>query len=82
MMFWVVWAVVGVVVWWVMGQLASKGSSSGWWLSLLATLVGSWLGDYLLGDWWWMVAGFNVVAGLIGAVVLNWLWSQIRKLGG
>ncbi|NGQ96612.1 GlsB/YeaQ/YmgE family stress response membrane protein [Brevibacillus sp. SYP-B805] len=79
-MFWIVWAVVGLVVWgimsyWQTGALAGKG----WWASLIAALVGSWLGDLLLGDWGWLAAGYNVIAGAIGAIVLTWLWSLVSK---
>jgi uncharacterized membrane protein YeaQ/YmgE (transglycosylase-associated protein family) len=79
-MFWIVWAVVGLVVWWGMGTMM-KGSAggSGWWMSLIAALLGSWLGDLLLGDWLWMLVGFNVIAGAIGAIILTWLWNQVSK---
>ncbi|MGO0059846.1 hypothetical protein ACTID9_07520 [Brevibacillus fluminis] len=77
-MFWVVWAVVGVVVWIVMNTWLT-GQKDMWWASLIATLVGTWLGDFLLGDWAWMLAGFNVIAGIIGGVVFNWLWGLLRK---
>ncbi|MFC8685259.1 hypothetical protein [Brevibacillus porteri] len=79
-MFWFVWAVVGVVVWWAMSRICSgKAAGSGWWASLIAALLGSWLGDLVLGDWLWMWAGFNVIAGAIGAVVVTWLWCLVRK---
>ncbi|GED67887.1 hypothetical protein BRE01_15890 [Brevibacillus reuszeri] len=79
-MFWVVWAIVGVVVWWAMNMLMTgKASGTGWWASLIVALLGSWLGDLVLGNWLWMWAGFNVIAGVIGAVVLTWLWNLITK---
>lgn len=79
MMFWVVWAVVGVVVWFIMNNWVTGQGKNMWWASLIATLVGVWLGDFLLGDWAWMLAGFNVFAGAIGGIVFNWLWSLLRK---
>lgn len=80
MMFWIAWAVVGIVIWgamnsWMTGQVAGNG----WWVSLIVTLIGSWLGDFLLGDWLWVIAGFNIIAGAIGAIIFNWLWSLVRK---
>lgn len=74
---------VGVVVWvvmnhWMTGQVAGKD----WWVSLILALLGSWLGDFLLGDWVWVIAGFNVIAGAIGAIVFNWLWSLVREQMG
>lgn len=80
-MYWIVWAVVGLLVWWGMNTLV-KGDGSGWWASLIVALLGSWLGDLLLGDWLWVWAGFNVIAGVIGAFVLTWLWSLISKKMG
>lgn len=82
-MYWVIWAVVSVVVWgimnfWMTGQIAGKNG----WASLIATLVGGWLGDWLLGDWLWMMAGFNVIAGVIGAGLFNWLWSLVSNQKG
>ncbi|WCK55216.1 hypothetical protein PP175_04305 [Aneurinibacillus sp. Ricciae_BoGa-3] len=74
------WAIVSIVVWGVMnflmtGEVAGKD----WWASLLATLIGGWLGDLLLGHWLWVFAGYNIIAGAIGAIVFNWLWSLVRR---
>ncbi|MGD8190966.1 hypothetical protein ACQCN2_13395 [Brevibacillus ginsengisoli] len=82
-MFWVMWAIVSLVVWgitnlWMTGQVTGRN----WWASLIAALVGGWLGDWLLGDWLWVVAGFNVIAGVIGSGVFNWLWSLVSKQKG
>lgn len=80
LMFWVVWAIVGVVVWWAMNMLMTgKAGGTGWWASLIVALLGSWLGDLILGNWLWMWAGFNVLAGAIGAIVLTWLWNLMSK---
>lgn len=79
-MYWIVWAIVGLIVWGGMNYFMSgKIGGKGWWISLVAALLGSWLGDFLLGDWVWVVAGFNVLAGAIGAIVLTWLWSLVDK---
>lgn len=81
-MYWLVWLVVGLVSWWAMGQWA-KGNE-GWggkWAALVMSLVGAGLGDFALGDWLWMLEGYNVVAGLIGAVVVNWLWGRLKNNG-
>lgn len=79
-MFWVVWALVSLVVWWGMNLLMTgKAGGSNWLASLIVALLGSWLGDLVLGNWLWMLAGFNVIAGAIGAIVLLWLWNLIAK---
>ncbi len=79
-MFWVVWAVVSLVVWVLMNYFTTgQAAGKGWWASLIVTLVGTWLGTFLLGSWAWVVAGFNVIAGIIGGAVLHWLWGLLRK---
>lgn len=79
-MYWVVWAVVGLVVWWAMNMLMTgKAGGNGWLASLIVALLGSWLGNLILGNWLWMWAGFNVIAGAIGAIVLTWLWNLVSK---
>lgn len=81
-MFWVVWAVVSLIVWIIMNTWVTGQGKGCWWASLIVTLVGSWLGNALLGQWAWILAGFNVFAGAIGAIVFNWLWSLVRKQFG
>lgn len=79
-MYWIVGGLVGLVVWWGMNMLMTgKAGGTGWLATLIVALLGSWLGDLILGDWLWMLAGFNVIAGAIGAVVLTWLWNMIAK---
>ncbi|WNC15684.1 GlsB/YeaQ/YmgE family stress response membrane protein [Brevibacillus brevis] len=79
-MYWIVWALVGLVVWWAVNMvMTGKAGGNNWWASLIVALLGSWLGDVLLGNWLWMWAGFNVIAGVIGAVVLTWLWNLVSK---
>lgn len=83
-MYWIVWAVVGLIVWWGLNTwLKGDGAAAGgWWASLIFALLGSWLGDLLLGNWLWVLAGFNVIAGAIGAIVLTWLWHFFSKKWG
>lgn len=78
-MYWLIWAVAGLVAWWAMGQwMKGNEGMGGSWASLVMSLVGAGLGDWVLGDWLWMLGGYNVVAGLIGAFVVNWLWGLLK----
>lgn len=79
-MYWIIGGLVGLLVWWGMNMLMTgKAGGNGWLASLIVALLGSWLGDLVLGDWLWMLAGFNVFAGAIGAIVLMWLWNMLGK---
>ncbi|MDR7315473.1 hypothetical protein [Brevibacillus nitrificans] len=79
-MFWLVWVLVSLIVWWGMNTLMTgKAGGNGWLASLIVALLGTWLGDLLLGNWLWILAGFNVFAGVIGGVVLVWLWNLVSK---
>lgn len=40
------------------------------WGTIISSFVGGLLGELILGDWGIALAGFNVIAGIIGALVL------------
>lgn len=76
-MFWVMVVIVGLVIS-LLSQfvvLKSKKSFLGYWALLIVDLIGAWLGDLVFGDWAWVVSGYNVIAGLIGAIVLDLVWK-------
>jgi uncharacterized membrane protein YeaQ/YmgE (transglycosylase-associated protein family) len=76
------WLFVGVAVWFWMSY-RSKGRSNrgfgGWWATLIAAIAGAGLGDWILGDWVWVLAGYNVIAGAVGALTLYWLWMAAKS---
>lgn len=81
-MYWIVLIVVGVIVSLVFNPIFFKGKTfkyGGYWSILIAALLGAWVGDLVLGNWGWMLASYNVIAGLIGAVIFNFLWDLIAK---
>ncbi|GAB7386805.1 hypothetical protein BSNK01_06410 [Bacillaceae bacterium] len=79
-MYWIVWVIISLIAWWGMDRLLkAKPGWGGWVSSLIVSLIGALLGDLLLGDWWWMLAGYNVIAGLLGAVVLTWVWRYVTS---
>lgn len=49
----------------------------GYWNRLVGSLIGAIIADLVLGDWGWMLAGFNVIAGLIGAFLIGWLYIYL-----
>lgn len=67
----VIWAlIVGGIIGAIAGAITNKGSSMGWIANILAGLVGSWLGQSLLGSWGPSLAGMALIPSIIGAVIL------------
>ncbi|SHF27133.1 hypothetical protein SAMN02746089_01601 [Caldanaerobius fijiensis DSM 17918] len=81
-MYWVVLIVVGLIVSLLFNPIFFKGKTfkyGGYWSVLIASLLGAWVGDAVLGNWGWMLASYNVIAGLIGSVVFNFVWDLIAQ---
>lgn len=68
---------IGAVIGSVAGYLTSRNLPMGWVGNIVAGLLGSWLGERLLGSWGPHVAGMAIVPSIIGAVVLVLLTSLI-----
>ncbi|WP_049051741.1 GlsB/YeaQ/YmgE family stress response membrane protein [Enterococcus faecium] len=63
------------------GAITNKGSSMGIIANVVAGLVGSALGQALLGSWGPSIAGMAIVPSLIGAIILVLIVSFFaRKL--
>ncbi|HEY4400161.1 MAG TPA: GlsB/YeaQ/YmgE family stress response membrane protein [Lactobacillaceae bacterium] len=62
--------IVGGIIGAIAGVLTSNGGAMGWISNILAGLIGSWLGESLLGVWGPIVAGMAVIPSIIGAVIL------------
>ncbi|MCV3295630.1 GlsB/YeaQ/YmgE family stress response membrane protein [Oenococcus kitaharae] len=75
--------IIGAIIGAIAGAITSKGKSMGWIANIVAGLVGSWLGESILGDWGWHVAGIAVFQSIIGAVVVvlivSWLTTRSNK---
>ena len=52
------------------GALTGHGRSMNWIANILAGLIGSSLGQALLGEWGPQVAGMAIVPSILGAVIL------------
>lgn len=68
---------IGAVIGAVAGALTSRGMPMGWIGNILAGLIGSWLGEALLGSWGPSLAGMALVPSIIGAVILVVITSMI-----
>ncbi|GEA95318.1 GlsB/YeaQ/YmgE family stress response membrane protein [Weissella viridescens] len=80
-MFSLIWElIIGAVIGAIGGALTSKGASMGWIANIAAGLVGSWLGEKLLGSWGPHMAGMAIFPSIIGAVVVvvvvSWLVAK------
>lgn len=43
---------------------------------IIVDIIGAWLGDLIFGDWA-LLNGFNIVGGIIGAIILNLVWLYL-----
>lgn len=70
--------VVSIVIAYIL-QVAFKKREipGGFWNRLLGAAVGAIGGDLILGDWGWMFGGYNVIAGVIGALVIGTLYIYL-----
>lgn len=68
---------IGAIIGAVASALTSKGLPMGWIGNIIAGLVGSWLGEMILGSWGPSVAGMAIAPSIIGAVILVLITSMI-----
>ncbi|ABJ67963.1 GlsB/YeaQ/YmgE family stress response membrane protein [Pediococcus pentosaceus] len=71
--------IVGAIIGVIAGALTSKDMPAGWIGNIVAGLVGSWLGQSLLGTWGPSLAGMALIPSIIGAVILVAIVSWILK---
>ena len=62
--------IIGAVIGAIAGAITGRGNSMGWIANIVAGLVGSELGQALLGSWGPSLAGMALVPSIIGAVIL------------
>lgn len=70
MLHWLWVLIVGGVIGLIAGAITGKSKSMGWIANILAGLIGSSLGEALLGNWGPQVAGMAIVPSILGAVIL------------
>ncbi len=70
-MFHLIWVfIVGAIIGVIAGKLTSKDLPAGWIGNIIGGLVGSWLGEKLLGSWGPHIAGMALFPSIIGAVIV------------
>lgn len=66
-----IWSlIVGAVIGLIAGAITNRGKSMGWIANILAGLVGSALGQSLLGMWGPKLAGMALIPSIIGGVII------------
>ena len=70
MLHWLWVLIVGGVIGLIAGALTGRGQSMGWIANILAGLIGSSIGQALLGSWGPQVAGMAIVRSILGAIIL------------
>lgn len=68
---------VGALIGVIAGALTKKGGSMGWIANIAAGLVGSSVGQALLGSWGPSLAGMSLIPSVIGAVIVVMITSFV-----
>ncbi|MCY9806993.1 GlsB/YeaQ/YmgE family stress response membrane protein [Lentilactobacillus senioris] len=77
-MFGWLWSIiVGAIIGAIAGAATNRGSSMGWIANILAGLIGSWLGQTLLGTWGPSLAGMALFPSILGAIILVLIVSAL-----
>ena len=75
-----IWAIiVGAVIGALAGAITNNGQSMGWIANIVAGLIGSAIGQELLGSWGPSLAGMALIPSIIGAVILVLIVSFVVK---
>ncbi|HIY91761.1 GlsB/YeaQ/YmgE family stress response membrane protein [Companilactobacillus sp. HBUAS56275] len=69
-MHWLWVIIVGAIIGALAGAITNNGKSMGWISNILAGIVGSALGEGILGAWGPQLAGMAIIPSLIGAIIL------------
>ncbi|HEO3685091.1 TPA: GlsB/YeaQ/YmgE family stress response membrane protein [Streptococcus agalactiae] len=66
-----IWSlIVGAIIGAIAGAVTNKGGSMGWIANILAGLVGSFVGQSLLGTWGTKLAGMALIPSIVGAIIV------------
>ena len=69
-MHWLWVLIVGAIIGLIAGAITNKGGSMGWIANIGAALVGSAIGQALLGSWGPQLAGMALIPSIIGAIIV------------
>lgn len=82
----IAWIVVGAIAGWVASKVVPGDEGYGIWGGLIAGIIGALVGGFLLGlltkeDW---TTGINIptiIAAIVGAIIVVFLWNMIQGRG-
>jgi uncharacterized membrane protein YeaQ/YmgE (transglycosylase-associated protein family) len=82
----IAWIVVGAIAGWIASKVMPGDEGYGIWGGLIAGIVGALVGGFVLGlitneDW---TTGINIptiVAAIVGAIIVVFLWNMIQGRG-
>lgn len=78
-----IWSIiVGAIIGVIAGAITNKGKSMGWIANIVAGLVGSSIGQALLGTWGPKLAGMALIPSIVGAVILVLVVSFVLQAIG
>lgn len=69
-MFWIWTLIVGAIIGAIAGAITHRSGVMGWISNIIAGLVGSAIGEALLGHWGPQLAGMAIIPSLIGAIIV------------
>lgn len=69
--------IIGAVFGAIAGAVTGKGETMNWLINILAGLVGSFLGENVLGSWGPKLAGMALFPSILGAIALVLITSWI-----
>lgn len=66
---WIWVLIVGAIIGAITGVITRRSGAMGWISNIIAGLVGSAIGEALLGHWGPQLAGMAIIPSLIGAII-------------
>ncbi|MDD2352877.1 MAG: hypothetical protein PHX56_04870 [Atribacterota bacterium] len=79
-MYVIILAVIALIIAWLLQSIFKAIEiKGGYWNRVVGAAIGALLGDLILGNWGWMLWGFNVIAGIIGSFLIGWIYMLIFK---
>lgn len=75
----IIGAIIGAIAGWLTSKMTDNSAALGWIGNIVAGLVGSWLGEKLLGTWGPSLAGMSLIPSIIGAIVIVLIVSVIIR---
>ncbi|KRK63830.1 MULTISPECIES: GlsB/YeaQ/YmgE family stress response membrane protein [Companilactobacillus] len=78
-MHWLWVLIVGAIIGAIAGAITNRGKSMGWIANIAAGIVGSFIGEGILGSWGPQLAGMAIIPSLLGAIVLVLIVSFVTK---